>query len=413
MSETFVRVLRNIALWLPIIAGAVVLVGWNSSRFLGAKPEIRAKNLDFLPAPETARILALGHANTLAKLRWIDSFAYFQYQLDHKDDRVLGGGSGFERLYQTLIELDPKFEPFYEHAALNLSGILTNHGAALAFLSRGNLELADSTSLWRNTISTLKVFFTLDQRQPLQFDAMLSAWELAESDPDAKRLVWDWKKKFGSDTFSGLEQLPYWMTQLDLTSPGTPSGDYVEGALRDLLARYGSHELSELLASWRIAQGGVPATRHQLIANLDLISPLAPLREPGLSTVNSLLDPRLIRRRYPHGLPSFGPISTQGVKLALRSDPYGLPWRVKDGEVISPGLLRARIEQRVAGLTGALLDLAQQRGFWPKTLEEVRQWGLALPVLPEEGEFHLDGHQVVVTWAVEPGPPWPLRQGTK
>src|ERR1043165_3865084 len=105
---------RGYGLGLVIVAGAVALLGWNSSRFLTAKHEIRAKDLDFLPAPEVAGVLALGHANTLAKLRWIDSFAYFQFQLDRQDDRVAGGGSGFQRLYATLIQLDPRFEPFYE-----------------------------------------------------------------------------------------------------------------------------------------------------------------------------------------------------------------------------------------------------------------------------------------------------------
>lgn len=406
---------RGYALGVLMLAGATVLIGWNSSRFLAAKPVIRAKNLDFLPAPETARVLSLGHSNTLAKLRWVDSFAYFQYQLDRKDDRVAGGGTGFSRLYETLIELDPKFEPFYEHAALNLSGILSQHGAALAFLLRGNLELPRSTSLWRNTVATIKTFFHLDERQPVQFDALLAAWEQAEEDPAAKRMVWDWKRRFGSDTFSGLEQLPYWLDQLGRTTPGTPAGDFVDGTIRDLLARFGIHELQSLLATWRIVRGGVPATRAELAQNLALIDPLAPVAAngPWPSDLAKLVEPKLIRRKYPSGLPSYGPITVEGGRLVLKPDPYGLPWRIEAGKVISPGVLRARLEALLGVLTADLLDLAQRHGSWPQTLEEAKTLGLTLPRVPEGGHLRLDGHQVVVDWPVEAGTPWVIRPGAK
>ncbi len=406
---------RGYALSLLMIAGATVLVGWNSSRFLTAKPVIRAKNLDFLPAPETARVLALGHTNTLAKLRWVDSFAYFQYQFDRKDDRVAGGGTGFKRLYETLIELDPRFEPFYEHAALNLSGLLSQHDVALGFLMRGNLELPKSTVLWRNTIATLKTFFRLDQRLPLQFDDQLAAWERAEQDPGAKRLVWDWKRQFGSETFSGLEQLPYWLTQLERTTPGTASGDYVEGTVRDLLARYGMHELESLLASWRIARGGVPATRAELAQNLPLIDPLVPAVESGPwpSELSKILEAKLVRRRYPAGLPPYGPIAAEDGRLMLKPDPYGLPWRMEGGKVVSPGMARARLVSRLGGVNNGLLDLAQRHGSWPQTLEEVKALGLALPTVPEGGQLRLDGHEIVVDWPVEPGAPWAIRPTTK
>ncbi len=406
---------RGYALSALMLTGAAVLIGWNSSRFLAAKPEIREKNLDFLPAPETARVLALGHTNTLAKLRWVDSFAYFQYQLDRKDDRVAGGGTGFSRLYETLIDLDPKFEIFYEHAALNLSGVLSQHGAALAFLLRGNLELPKSTILWRNTIATLKTFFTLDKRLPAQFDDFLAAWEQAEDDPNAKRSVWDWKRQFGSEKYVGLEQLPYWLAQLDHATPGTPSGDFIDGTIRDLLARYGTHELQSLLATWRIVRGGVPATRAELVHNLALIDPLKPVVEngPWPSDLSKLLEPKLIRRQYPKGLPAFGPIAVADGKLMLKPDPYGLPWRVEAGKVISPGVLRAHLDTRLGALSAALLDLAQRHGSWPQTLEEAQTLGLALPSVPEGGHLRLDGHHVVVDWPAEPGTPWVIRPGAQ
>ncbi len=409
--------LRGIMLGLSIVIGAVGLVGWNSSRFLTAKPVIRSKNLDFLPAPETARVLAFGHTNTLAKLRWIDSFAYFQYQLDRKDDRVAGGSSsgGFTRLYETLIDLDPQFEPFYEHAALNLSGVLSQHGTALAFLLRGTQEIPRSTSLWRNTVVTLKTFFQWDVRHPEPFDAFLAAWEQAEKDPDAKRMVWDWKRQFGFGSFTGLEQLPYWLTQLQTSTPGSSSGDYVEGTVRDLLTRYGARELESLLATWRIARGGIPATRAELVQNLTVMDPLKPvvMDGPYPSDLSRLLDPKLILHRYPKGLPPYGPIGEVDGRLMLKTDPYGIPWQREANKIISRGQLRARLNAQIGGLNAQLLELAQRHGSWPKTLEEAQTLGLNLPVVPDGGQLRLDDRQVVVDWPVEPGAPWVLRSGAK
>ena len=407
--------LRGIMLGLSIVLGAVGLVGWNSSHFLTAKPVIRSKNLDFLPAPETARVLALGHTNTVAKLRWIDSFAYFEYQLDRKDDRVAGGGSGFSRLYETLIDLDPQFEPFYEHAALNLSGVLSQHGNALAFLLRGTHEIPKSTSLWRNTVVTLKTFFQLDVRLPAQFDAFLAAWEQAEEDPAAKRMVWDWKRQFGFGSFTGLEQLPYWLTQLQSSTPGSPTGEYIEGTIRDLLARYGARELQSLLATWRIARGGIPATRAELAQNLTVMNPLNPvvLEGPYPSDLSRLLDPKLLRHRYPEGLPPFGPIGEVAGRLMLKTDPYGIPWQREANNIISRGQLRARLNVLIGGVNAQLLELAQRHGSWPKTLEEATTLGLKLPVVPDDGQLRLDDRQVVIDWSVEPGAPWVLRSGAK
>lgn len=403
---------RGYGLGVVMLLGAAALIGWNSSRFLTAKPEIRAKDLDFLPAPETARVLALGHTNTLAKLRWIDSFAYFQYQLDRKDDSVAGGGTGFRRLYETLIALDPKFQPFYEHASMNTSGVLEQHHIALSFLLRGTLELPQSRELWRNAATTLKTFFHWDTKQPLLFDAFLAQWEAVEVLPEAKRSVWDWKRGFGQRAFTGLEQLPYWLDQLKATAPGSPNGDYVEGTIRDLLARFGARELNALAAGWRIARGGVPRDREELAANLALIDPLKPVVEDGpeLQSVGDLLDPRLVRRRYPHGLPTFGPLTITDGRLTLRTDPYGRPWRVVRGRVVSTGQVHASFERVLGRVNASLLELAQKAGRWPATLDEAKAMGLSLPVLPDDGTVRLDGRQVVVDWAVEAGVPWPLRQ---
>lgn len=406
---------RSYGLGAVIVLGAVVLIGWNSSRFLSAKPEIRAKDLDFLPAPETARVLALGHTNTLAKLRWIDSFAYFQYQLDRKDDTVAGGGTGFRRLYETLIALDPKFQPFYEHASMNTSGVLEQHWIALGFLMRGNQELPQSRELWRNTATCLKTFFHWDTKQPLLFDAFLAQWEAAEDLPEAKRMVWDWKRGFGSRAFTGLEQLPYWLDQLQATKAGTPNGDYVDTTIRELLARFGARELTALAASWRIVRGGVPATRGELADNLTLIDPLRPVVADGPRPmrIDEIVDPRLVRRRYPTGLPAHGPLMVVDGRLTLRSDPYGWPWQLVGDHVVSIGQVHASYERTLGRVTVSLLELAQKEGRWPTTLEEAKAMGLDLPDPPEDGRLRLDGRQVVVDWSVEAGVSWVLRQDRK
>jgi hypothetical protein len=404
-------------LMLTIALAATVLVGWNSSRFIGAKPVIRAKNLAFLPAPETAKLLAMGHSNTMAKLRWIDSFAYFQYQIDVKNDAVSGGGSGFQRLYQTLIELDGKFQPFYEHAALNLSGILSQHWMALGFLQRGNFELPKSRELWRNTVTTLKVFFAYDVKHPEAFDAVLSAWESNEELPEAKRMVWDWKKNFGAKAFGDLQQLPYWLEQLERTAANTPNGEFVDSVVREMLARYGEKELNALYATWRIVRGGTPRTKKELVDNLARINPLKPLpaTEPALTQLGELAQPALLATRYTQELPAFGPflVDAASQRVVLRTDPYGLAWELSDGVIISPGLKRMQFDKQLAGATGQLLALAQKTGTWPATLAEATAMGLTVPTAPAgAGAVTVELHDrvLVARWAVEAQASWPLRK---
>src|SRR5262245_34756719 len=100
--------------WLGMAACAAALIGWNAQRFVGAESRIRMKDLEFFPTPVVAKLMAMGQDNTVAKLRWIDSFSYFQLQIDRRDDTVAGDdktSGGFQRLYDTLIALDPLFEP--------------------------------------------------------------------------------------------------------------------------------------------------------------------------------------------------------------------------------------------------------------------------------------------------------------
>ena len=399
---------------LVIACCALVLVGWNVSRFVGIEGRIRAKDLTFLPAPAVARLLALGHTNTVAKLRWIDSFAYFQYQLDHVDDRVAGGGSGVERLYGTLVHLDPNFRAFYEHAALNLAGVLGHQQQALAFLQLGTLNLPQDTPIWRNLASVLSFHYHWEQSLPGAFDSFLSAWAAAEATESGRQQVWHWKAGLARRKLPGLEQLPYWFDKLRASTPGSPTGDYLEGVVRDQLARYGERELNGLLAVWRIRHGGLASTTSEFIANRDLIDPLVPVvggDHFAPPHVEDLIDRSLLVRRYPEGMPVYVPVTVVGDRPALRNDPFGLAWELRSGRIVSQGLRRQDYERQLMWFNIELESYATKVGHWPDSLGQIATLSLdrPYPFPPTDAQLELRGHWVVVVWNPKPKNPWSLR----
>lgn len=401
-------------LFLVTLCSALVLVGWNVSRFVGAQGRIRAKDLTFLPAPATAQLLALGHNNTVAKLRWIDSFAYFQYQLDHLDDRVAGGGSGFERLYGTLIHLDPHFRAFYEHAALNLGGILSRHQLGVAFLQLGTLNLPHDTLLWRNLASVLSHEYRWEQRLSGAFDQFLSAWAVAEVTDAGREQVWHWKAGLARRKLPGLEQLPYWLEKLRAAAPGSPTGDYLDAVVREQIARYGERELNGLLGIWRMRHGGLAGSTSEFIANRDLIDPLQRVVGDDKlvpARVEELVERALLLRRYPTGMPVYAPIAVAGDRAVLRNDPYGLAWELNGGRVVSQGLRRQAYERRLVFFNGLLQRHAAKVGRWPDSLAEISALTLAspLPRPPPDAQLVLRDHRVAAVWNPGPENPWSLR----
>lgn len=404
--------LRRAPLLLLILACTAILIGWNGSRFIGAKPKVRAKDLAFLPSPAVARAMCLGHTNTVAKLRWIDSFAYFQYQCDHLDDHVPGQDTrgGFYRLYDTLITLDPYFQPFYEHAALNLSGILGRHQHALGFLMRGLDHLPHNTALWRNTAATLKVHFHWEDQQPQAFDGFLASWAAAELDDNGRRMVWDWKRAMGQRQFKGLEQLSYWLDQLQTTKAKTPMGDYVEETARAQLAAYGERELTALA---QLHRRTTPPALDAWYADLaDPALPLADQLRLGRmpTTALALAHPRLASQRYGDRLPGFGPLRVAATgRLELRPDPYGHPWRINGVKVESVGLVQRNFEKRLGYSQVQLIEKAKEKGRWPTTIDEVRAWGVAINELPNGGTLRIVDQQLAVTWEPPLSEPWKLR----
>jgi hypothetical protein len=405
--------LRSAGLGLLVLCCAGAVLGWNLWHFHNGLSKIREKDLSFLPAPILAELLCLGHRNTVAKLRWIDSFAYFEYQLDRHDDRVLGGGSrgGMERLYDTLIALDPRFESFYEHAALNTGGVLDQNRIALGFIASGLDVLPQSSQLWRNAAAILRVYFHWDEQLPLAFTSFLSEWRRAIPADSDQLTVWIFSVT--KHIAEGAQQASYWIDQLRMTKPGTPVGDFVESRLRKEFARLGVSALETLVNAYRIAHGGKAARLIDLWMDSDLIDPFE-LAHPAVSAeptrIEDLAVPLLVRpRRYPEYLIAVGPLTQVRGKLVVRSDPFGLPWRLDHGRVLSLGLERERYASTLAHANSELLALARKDGGWPATLAEARARGLSIAEPPEGGRLALDGQSLVVTWDPPPSPPWVLR----
>lgn len=337
-----------------ILVLAATAVGWNARGLIGHERAVREKDLHFLPSPAVARVLASGHANSVSRLRWIDTFAYFQFQLDRKDDTIAGGGSGFERLYDMLIGLDPRFEPYYQHAALCLGGVVGRHQQELAYLQRGTLELPHATALWRLAAAVLVTYFDWDEHQPRNLDRFLAAWADAETDDAARASVWQWQRSLARRRLAGLEQVPYWLERLHATSAGSPMSAYIEGVLREQLARYAVDELTAVAVARRAA--GEPVER-----------------------IEDLLDgPRLAARRL-H--PQLGPVATVGGRMALRSDPFGHPYALQGDRVVSPGLAHLDFVKAVAGADRKLQSIAPDRG-WPEDLAGAAAAGIGLPEAP-------------------------------
>jgi hypothetical protein len=328
-----------------------------------------------------ARAMSLGQPTLAAKLRWIDSFAYFQFQLARLDDRVAGEDrrGGVARLYETLIDLDPQFIPFYEHAVLNAGAILGQHQVALGFIERGLLEHPRHTGLHRQEAAELAVTYDWSNRQPALLDRILQAWADAETDATGRQLVADWRRGLAFRHVRNLETLPYWIEQLHATRPGTPLGDFVESTIRELLAQHGEQELPQLLAGSHEAD---------------------PLR----------VDPLRVRIQYPQGIPSWSSVADGPTGLILRNDPFGWPYR-RDGKggVLSPGREQLRFLSRHTMLRLDLEARARREGRPPADAAEAAAWGFPLPTPPDGGRWDLSAPAPQVVWPDPPAPPWKLR----
>ena len=368
--------MKHITTIIAVLLLAAV-IGWNSVHFLGAKEIIRTKDLTFLPSPEVAQVMAFGHNNSVARLRWIDAFAYFQLQLDRKDDTVAGGGKGFERLYDTLIALDPLYLPFYQHASLAVGGILGRRDRELGYLMRGIFNIPGQTGLWRQAASVLYVEFTWDERQPILMDQFLASWADAESSDAGRVQVWEWKASMARRRFKGLEQLPYWLDRLGESKAHTPVGDFIEATIREQLVTYATSELTAVAADRRKA--GLPVDR-----------------------IEDLLDP--VRLHVRHLDRRWGPVDIDDHgQLVLRSDPYGYSYAIVDGAVVSIGKAMHQFERSVATVN---MKIANQG---KATLEAVAAAGVPLPTPPAGASMRMQDCYLYPVLPVPPYPPWNIR----
>lgn len=388
--------MRGAGLVVAAVALAAAVLAWNGSRFVATEAKPRTKDLDFLPSATVARALSLGQPTAVAKLRWIDSFAYFQLQLERQDDRVAGadGRGGFERLYDMLIGLDPQFMPFYEHAVLNTGGVLRNNRAALGFVMRGLLARPGETHLWRLAAAELAISFGLAKRDPAKLELWLRAWEEAE-DEEGKQFVRDWRRGLAFTAVEGLDTLPYWLEQLRTAKPGTPLADYVEGTVRELLAQHGTIELR------RLAQGG-EAGRAAPLPDRLLQPRLLPWGEVRL-------DLRATDRRYRGRPPAWAPVEVRDGAYRLRTDPFGYAWRWQGDRVISPGQEQRRFLQLTRATRLAIEAEANRRGAPPRDADEAAAWGFSLPVPPAGGRWDFSERMPAVQWPAPDAAPWALR----
>jgi len=365
------------------VAAGLGLLAWNSSRFIGAESRIRTKDLTFLPSPAVAKVLSLGHWNSFAKLRWIDSFAYFEKQLETKDDTIPGTGeSAYERLYVMLLALDPKFLPYYQQGSLALSGVLSRHHVALGLLKGGLLELPHETQLWRMIAAELATNFKGEKGNAALMDAFLAAWSDAETTDAGRGQVWDWKKAMGRRQFQELEQVPYWIEQLRNAKPDSPTAAFILRTLREQLARFGENRLQRLVDVYRATYFMPPVF------------------------ISDVVKPDLVARAFPHGMPEIGPLSGRGGTLMLKPDPFGFPYELVNGKPQSPGWQQVHAGLRTGLMSQRLAEIAKRDGRWPTTITEAITAGLNLEVLPTGGEWVITGQVISVTWRPAPSAAW-------
>ncbi len=369
--------------WLFALAALAVVVGWNGERLAGGKMGVRTKDLTFLPTPPVAQVLACGHQALAAKLRWIDSFDYFELQIDRHDDAVAGeAGQGYTRLYDILLAEDPYFRPYYDQAALNLGAVESRHFQALGIMLRGLELMPHDTSLWQQAAIELYTTYDLERKHPEQMEAFLAQWAEAETSENGKRAVFEWRAAMDRRQALGLSELPYWQEQLQHTQPGTPADGFITRTMQELLAGFGRQELQALADAYRARNQHPPAT------------------------LDDIRDPDLIAARYPNGLPPWGPVGVDaGRHLFFKSDPLGYPYALADGKVRCAAADYLAALRRISAINLRYLTMNSQP---PDNLEAML--ALAHPGPPPPGaRWAWRDRQLVLDLDPAPFPAWALR----
>jgi len=382
---------RSWPLNLLILALAGCLIAWNAAPLRNVTLHVRTSDLSFVPDPVLGRMLNVGQNGAASKLQWIDSFSYFELQLDKRNDTLRGSGqSGFERLYNQLTAEDPYYIPFYEHASFNIGALTGRHDLSLGFLLRGLSYMPHATTLWRQAAAELYASFEFDKYHPDEMNDFLDAWADNELDYVQRRQVWDWKNAMSRRHDMGLGQLTYWQEQVHLYPADSPGGRYIDNAMREEVAHYCIHELDALVAGFRARAVMVPLA------------------------LSDVLEPQLVERRHPEGMNVYLPYQVVDHQLVLRDDPYGYPFYLIDGQTVSPGLQRhlfSAIPTVLLSNLNAYLALHPGTAY-PRDLAEVRALGVTVPPLAPEAHYQFAPAQrtISLTWDPPPGQPWSLTQ---
>lgn len=344
-----------------LVAGAVL--SWNVSRFVGAEAKIRkSEHINYLPSPEMARVMSFGHAGAQSKFQWINSFTYWQHQLDANE---AAGREVFYRLYDNVITLDPYFLPFYEYALLTLGGSGGDQNKELGLMFRGLSYLPESRSLWKNLMAILVTGYDAEVNNPDFLESQLKAWAEAERahqqrlerehnvtfEIDFAEQAERWLKMIAVRHSRGLGQAHYWAEQLydRLDKPQSTGAEKARETLREQIARFQLDRLQQQLDQWHVRYG----PWCWWIALLAYV-PVEPL-ESGLA-------------------PWLNPF----YKTTTPLDPYGYAYTIHEGEIVSLGLEIGRFRRYVSETVNRHLEAQSRESGWFTSIEEVSE---ALPWL--------------------------------
>ncbi len=361
---------RRAAFWSVVILCGCCVLAWNVQRFVGAKAVYRSSShLDFVPSPAMARAMSLGHRNTFAKLRWIQSFSYAQHQFEARDDTIAGSDrrGGFVRLYETLLHLDPYFEPYYTHGTLMTSGIVGDHQSALYFLWSGIHILPHNFSIWNNAAAHIVSFFDYENRHPHLMQALLEEWVACMEYPEQTSLPLHWISGLGTRKSSvELQQARYWVQKAHETSRNHWQYSFIRSRALIALSKLGIHYLTPLLVEAPLVHTA-PVDFQKLGLNRAL--QLSDIQLTNKKTIGQLLQ---------YGILSHDP----AIGYQLNPDPFGFPWLLSSEGIISTGLERAYFDDRLASYSRQLRGAIELKHKRPQNQAELEEWGIVLPEPP-------------------------------
>lgn len=120
---------------IALIVGLFALISWNQSSLDETKKaeEDKKPKLLFMPKRGVMKVLSFGHGSTAADLLFIQALNYVLRDIDKKPNPLY-----LNRLFETMIALDPQAESRYSTGALFLSAVAQRHQAALNLLEKAD-----------------------------------------------------------------------------------------------------------------------------------------------------------------------------------------------------------------------------------------------------------------------------------